>query len=147
MPRPQPAGDKSAAVDAARALMHAEGITAAAASRRVAADFGLSPETLRRSVTGVVYAKSTQGDLRARVERLELTVAELSRRLEAVERPGFSGMPGAGRATSLSEAQVREIRSLRATAGVTYDRLAQRFGVSTATISRIVNRQSWAHVP
>lgn len=45
----------------------------------------------------------------------------------------------------LTEDDVREIRKLKA-AGVTYDELERRFGVTRAPLHRIVTRRSWGHV-
>jgi hypothetical protein len=45
----------------------------------------------------------------------------------------------------LSDDRVREIRQLKA-AGVTYDELVRRFGVSRGVLHRIVHRTAWRHV-
>jgi len=46
----------------------------------------------------------------------------------------------------LTDAAVQEIRALRQ-AGISYQALANRFGVSSTTISRIVDGTAWRHVP
>jgi DNA-binding XRE family transcriptional regulator len=46
-------------------------------------------------------------------------------------------------ASKLTEEQVHEIR---ATKGVIQKELAEKFGVSRATINRIIKRKAWAHV-
>lgn len=46
----------------------------------------------------------------------------------------------------LTEAQVREIRQRYAAGNVTYDELAEVFGVSPATIRFIVIRSTWTHL-
>ncbi|MGW2594822.1 helix-turn-helix domain-containing protein [Streptomyces sp. NPDC001515] len=54
---------------------------------------------------------------------------------------------GTGRRTSkLTEAQIPEIRA-RAAAGEMQKVLAAEYGVSHPTISRVVSRQGWTHVP
>lgn len=50
-----------------------------------------------------------------------------------------------GRAHKLNEAAVREIRRLAAQ-GVRRSELAQRYGVSTEMVRRIVRREEWRHV-
>lgn len=47
----------------------------------------------------------------------------------------------------LTVVQVLEIRALYAAGGFTYDSLGAQFGVARITISRIINRQVWAHIP
>ena len=42
--------------------------------------------------------------------------------------------------------KVRRIRELYATTNYTQKRLAEMYGVTTDTISKIVNRRTWAHV-
>lgn len=51
------------------------------------------------------------------------------------------------RRSKLTEAKVAEIRTLYARGGVRQEDLAARFGVMRATISAIVRRKLWAHVP
>jgi hypothetical protein len=46
----------------------------------------------------------------------------------------------------LTEAQVREIRDRYAAKGVTHDRLAKDYGVSSELIGLIVRRKIWKHV-
>jgi HNH endonuclease/NUMOD4 motif-containing protein len=46
----------------------------------------------------------------------------------------------------LTEAGVREIRELAAAKTFTYAQLGEMFGVDNAVVSRVVNRQAWAHV-
>lgn len=47
--------------------------------------------------------------------------------------------------TTISESDVREIRRMAAD-GVRHAEIRDRFGIALVTISRIVNRHSWAHV-
>jgi hypothetical protein len=47
----------------------------------------------------------------------------------------------------LTEDQVREIRTRYAAGGTSYSILARKYCVSVAAISKIVHRESWAHVP
>jgi hypothetical protein len=48
-------------------------------------------------------------------------------------------------AARLTEAQVRELRE-QAGRGTGREELAQRYGISKDTVSRIVRRKLWAHV-
>lgn len=47
----------------------------------------------------------------------------------------------------LTENQVREIRFLRETQGLSYRELGERFGVSTTHAGWIVRKVSWSHLP
>lgn len=51
------------------------------------------------------------------------------------------------KSAKLKTAQVIEIRSLYAAGGTTRQELQSQFGMSRATISKIITRKSWAHVP
>lgn len=47
----------------------------------------------------------------------------------------------------LNAEQVQELRQIYAAGGTTQKALAQRFGVARNTVSQIVNRKCWAHLP
>lgn len=47
----------------------------------------------------------------------------------------------------LTEEQVKELRFLRESKGLSYRALGERFGVSTTHAGFIVRRESWAHLP
>lgn len=49
-------------------------------------------------------------------------------------------------ASKLTEGQVRQIR-MRATNGEKQKHLAREFGISTATMSSLVNGKHWKHIP
>lgn len=51
-----------------------------------------------------------------------------------------------GPRAKVTEALVREMRTLHATGRFTFDDLGGRFGLSRAQASKIVNRRSWGHV-
>lgn len=48
--------------------------------------------------------------------------------------------------TLLTEDDVREIRSLYDTTPMTHKQLANKYGLSSATIDSIVNRRTWIHI-
>lgn len=58
---------------------------------------------------------------------------------------GRQAVGAATRSTPLTDALVREMRTLRA-AGTPHRDLCNRFGVSEPTVSRICNRVTWRHV-
>ncbi len=49
-------------------------------------------------------------------------------------------------AADITPEQVREIRRLRAEEGLTLKVLGERFGIGQSQVSRIIHRQSWAHL-
>jgi hypothetical protein len=64
--------------------------------------------------------------------------------------PGPPGGPLRGehiRSSRLTAPGVRAIRERYAVGGVTQDALAAEYGVTQATISHIVLRKSWRHIP
>jgi len=46
----------------------------------------------------------------------------------------------------LTETQVREIRRIRESSGISYERLAGLFGTSAMNVWNIVHRNSWTHI-
>lgn len=119
--------NKSRAVAAARALMRSAEITAAAASRQIAADFGLSPETLRRAVLEIDYSKQSNGNLYARVEQLELRLAELEFEVEVLKHRKLSR-------------ELEHVIRRRYDDGEPVARLAEHYAISPSMISRIAKR-------
>jgi len=70
---------------------------------------------------------------------------------DAIERGRFVMPPGGigeknGRA-KLTESEVLEIRRLYASGDYLQRELADRYGVTQAYISKIVNRKNWTHLP
>lgn len=144
--------DKAAAADAARRLMREEGISAAAASRRVAADYPYSAETIRRAVLGADYSNTERRTSIARIEQLEMRVAGLEATVArllgedlAVIRARRAVQSGAGY-RKLNPQIVREIRSLYEDDGVPVAELASRYGIKPGTIYMALSRRTWAHV-
>ena len=67
---------------------------------------------------------------------------------ECLTRGRFASTPGESHSSAkLSKAQVLEIRARYATGGDTHSSLTQEYDVSQSQISRIVRRESWAHIP
>ncbi len=62
-------------------------------------------------------------------------------------RPGCTFLKGCDNHNSaLSPATVREIRRVREETGLSYRKLAKRYGVGNAAISNLINRKSYRHV-
>ena len=61
---------------------------------------------------------------------------------------GYEGAPPgeAHGLSKLTEPEVLQIRALYITKQYTHSQLAKQFGVSGTQISRIINRQQWAHI-
>jgi hypothetical protein len=59
---------------------------------------------------------------------------------------GTSNRGTRNRQAKLNAGSVREMRRLYAAGGVTLAQLSERFGVSMATVSLVVNRKRWAHI-
>lgn len=79
-----------------------------------------------------------------RVENLEYVTSSGNRR-HAYD----SGLTPSGMRhhwATLSDDDVREIRTLRATTRMSPREIAERFGVSPQTVSRIASRSTWRHV-
>lgn len=73
------------------------------------------------------------------------TQADNVKDMEAKGRRRNASGSGHGN-TSLTEADVREIRHRYATGGVTQKTLADEFGMTQAGINHIIRRRSWRHV-
>jgi hypothetical protein len=58
---------------------------------------------------------------------------------------GYQGIQNGN--AKLSEADIRAIRKLRATTGLSLQTISDRFGTDKGHIKRIVDRRSWAHLP
>lgn len=131
---------KARAAEVARALMRSENISASAAAQRIASDFGMSAETIRRAALDIVYAKEANGNLHVRVERLERLVAEMQQMLESHPKKG-------GRPRTLTPEQVRDIRQeFRDDPRATQTQLARKYGVSQAAVRGILLGALYADV-
>ena len=51
-----------------------------------------------------------------------------------------------GRHTKLNAEIVKEIRKDRKTTNLSYDKLAEKYGVSKGTIADIINKRTWKNV-
>lgn len=61
-------------------------------------------------------------------------------------RPSHTAVGERNSRAKLTEEQVLEMRQRYDEGGVTYDELAEEYGVHKGTISQIVNRKSWTHI-
>lgn len=88
-------------------------------AKEIAAAYGVSAGTIGRILRGVSWSHTNPTD--------------------------FSPRESHGR-SRLKDNDVRDIRRRYAAGGVTFKVLGQEYGVSTSTISHLVNRRNWAHV-
>jgi hypothetical protein len=102
--------------------LYADGLTQAA----IGARFGVTRECIGR-ITRAERWKHLGGE----------SLSDPQRRVIKGERQGSA---------KLTEGQVLEIRSLYASHLYTYQKLAERYGVSPAAVRFIVTRRTWAHI-
>lgn len=60
---------------------------------------------------------------------------------------GRSTLGSRNKMSKLTEDSVRRIRAMYAAGGMTYQLLADEFGVGAAAILKIIRRQRWKHIP
>lgn len=96
-------------------------------------------------------------DYRALQAATGLTIHSLYQRVSRLRRCGEAPAPWATRlkavlgegkfSSKLTAAEVREVRLLYAHGGHTQAQLGRRYGVSQTTISGLILRRTWGHVP
>lgn len=58
----------------------------------------------------------------------------------------FEGEQGTGRKTKLTVEIVKEIRKIREETGMSYDKLAQQFNISKATVADLIKKRTWKDI-
>ena len=68
------------------------------------------------------------------------------KRYSSVMPEVFEGAQGTGRKTKLTAEIVKEIRKIREETGMSYDKLAQQFNISKATVADLIKRRTWKDI-
>lgn len=68
------------------------------------------------------------------------------KRYSSVMPEVFEGEQGTGRKTKLTAEIVKEIRKIREETGMSYDKIAQQFNISKATVADLIKKRTWKNV-